>query len=101
MLVLPVPGGPHSTMLDSLPGRDHPPDRALGAGQVLLADHLVERARAQPVGERRVGARLVARRGGRQVVGEQVGHRAQIGARRKRREPLLQCRSSKIYLRAI
>ena len=66
MLVLPVPGGPHSTMLDKLARRDHPPDRAFGPGQVLLPDDFVERARPQPVGERRVGARLVARRcGGR------------------------------------
>ena len=38
-------------------GRDHPPDRAVGAGQMLLPDDLVERLRPQPVGERRIGAR--------------------------------------------
>ena len=76
MLVLPVPGGPHRIIDDELAGRDHPADRAVGPGQMLLADDLVEARRAQPVGERRVGAGS-SRRGGRAVfVGEQVGHRA-------------------------
>ena len=56
-----------------LAGRHHPPDRAFGSGQVLLADHLAERMRAQPVGERRVGRGRV-RWSLRQVVGEEVGH---------------------------
>ena len=41
--------------------RDHPADRAVGAGQMLLADDLVERCRPQPVGERRIGRRRFRR----------------------------------------
>jgi hypothetical protein len=68
-----------------LAGRDHPADRAIGPGEVLLADHLAQRLRPQPVGERCVGrrrdrpARGRRRRGG---VLEQIGHRAKIGPRR-------------------
>jgi hypothetical protein len=47
-------------------------DRAVGPGQLLLADHLVELLRAQPVGERRI----VARRLGGRVLMEKIGHKA-------------------------
>jgi hypothetical protein len=60
-----------------LPSSDHPPDGALGPRQVLLSDHLVERLRPEPVGQRRILARFFGRGLLRQVVGEEVGHRRQ------------------------
>ena len=67
-------GRPPQDHRGELARRDHPPDRAVRPGQMLLADHLVERARPQPVGERRI----VARRGARvrlgRVVLEEIGH---------------------------
>ena len=56
-------------------GGDHPPDRAVGTGQMLLPDDLVERRRPQSVGERRVRRRRFGRPGRNFLVGEQVGHR--------------------------
>ena len=46
--------------------RQHARQRAVGAEQVVLPDHLVERARPQPVGQRaRAGRRQLARVAGR------------------------------------
>ncbi len=72
--------------------RDHPADRALGAGQMLLADDLVERPRPEAVGERRIGRRRFGRLCRDVLVGEQVWHCAgKIGkARRIARSCLLQ-----------
>ena len=53
--------------------RHHPPDRAFRPGQVLLPDHVGQRARAQAIGQRPVVARLRWWRFGRGR-GEQVGH---------------------------
>ena len=75
MVVLPVPGGPHRIIEARLAGRDHPADRAVGAGQMLLPDDLVERRRPQAVGERRIGRRRLGRARREFLVGEQVGHR--------------------------
>ena len=83
MLVLPVPGGPHRIIDASRAGGDHPPDRAVGPGQMLLADDLVERSRPQPVGERRVGGRRFRRARGQLLIGEQIGHAICISAPRK------------------
>ena len=53
----------------------HPPDRAVGSGQMFLPDHLCQRARAQPVGQWCVGPHGIlhasARRG---IISEQVCH---------------------------
>ncbi len=54
MVVLPTPGGPHRISEASEPCASIRVMRALGADQVILADHLVERARPQPVGQRAV-----------------------------------------------
>ena len=77
MLVLPVPGGPHR-IIDDEPARgDHPADRAVGAGQMFLADDLVERS---PAASRSASGAFAGRRLGRVgrdfLVGEQVGHAA-------------------------
>ncbi len=61
MLVLPVPGGPHKIIDDNLPGRDHPPDGAFGAGQMFLADNIGKLQRAKLIGKRCVGAQLFGR----------------------------------------
>ena len=54
---------------------DHPPDRALGAGEVFLSHDLIERARAQAIGEGRAFGGLLGLGWG--FVGcEQVGHRS-------------------------
>ena len=50
-------GRPPQDHRGELARRHHPPDRAVRPGQMLLADHLVELLRPQPVGERRVLAR--------------------------------------------
>ena len=42
-VVLPQPGGPQRIIEAMRPRRDHPPDRPVGAEQMVLADHLVER----------------------------------------------------------
>jgi hypothetical protein len=60
--------------------RDHPTNRALRAGEMVLADHLIQRARAQPVGERGVSGRKRFGGSGRIEPGEQVGHGADVGA---------------------
>ena len=58
-----------------LAGDDHSPDGAIRAGQMLLADDLVEAARPQPVGKRRPLLCGLGRRRGGCVLCEQVGHR--------------------------
>ena len=76
MLVLPVPGGPHRIIERQFAGRDHPPERAVRPGQMLLADDVVERLRAQPLGQRRRFARRPARAvAGGALIGKQIGHR--------------------------
>ena len=45
-VVLPEPGGPHSTIERQVAALDHAPQRAALADEVLLADELVQRARA-------------------------------------------------------
>ena len=55
-------------------GGDHPSDRAVGAGQMLLPDDLGQRLRAQPIGQRRAGGRGLDGLNIQLFVGEQVGH---------------------------
>ena len=66
IVVLPVPGGPHRIIEASLPAATIRPIAPSGAGQMLLADDLVELLRPQPVGERRIlaGAACAAGCGG-------------------------------------
>ena len=75
MLVLPVPGGPHRIIDDSLPAatiRPIAPSAPVRCSWPTTSSRL---AGPQPVGERRVG-RAARRRGGAVLlVGEQVGHR--------------------------
>ena len=54
-VVLPEPGGPHRTIEARWPPLDHAPQRATLADEVLLADELIERARAHPRRQGRVG----------------------------------------------
>ena len=83
-------------------GGDHAPDRAVGAGQMLLADDLVEAARPQAVGERRVRRRRFGR--ARAAAPDRRTGRpwtTAIGlADRKLHQPLA-LDASKIYLRHI
>ena len=65
-VVLPTPGGPHSSIECGLPGRKGDRERLAGGEQMPLPDHLVDRLGTQPVGERRCGI------GG----GEEIGHDA-------------------------
>ena len=51
-MVLPVPGGPQKISEPSEPAVEHARQRAVGPEQMILADHLGERLRAQLVGER-------------------------------------------------
>ena len=78
-MVLPTPGGPQKTIEPRLPSASIAAERAVGAEQVVLADHLVEPARAQPVGKRTWD---VGRRGGPEALGgrrvEKVGHLGQL-----------------------
>jgi hypothetical protein len=53
---------------------DHPPDRSGSPGQMVLPDYFGECSRPQPVGQRCILARGIARGRG-QVIGEQIGHR--------------------------
>ena len=52
MVVLPTPGGPQRISEASDPRAKHARQGAIGSQQMVLADHLLERARAQPVGQR-------------------------------------------------
>ena len=74
IVVLPTPGRAPEDDRAEVPLGEHRAERAVGAEQVVLADDLLEPARAQPVGER--PRRLGRRRGavGRARV-EEVGHR--------------------------
>ena len=65
-VVLPTPGGPHRIIECGLPDANATASGLPGREQVPLADDLVDRARAQPLGERRRGI------GG----GEEIGHGA-------------------------
>ena len=60
---------------------EHAPERRVGAEQMVLADQLVEGARAQAIGERLAGARTGSP-GGALGVGEQVAHPPITTARR-------------------
>ena len=76
MVVLPEPGGPHRIIEASWPRASMPADRPVRAEQVVLADHLLQRLRPQPVGERaRAGRHLGARGWWRGAFAEQVGRR--------------------------
>jgi hypothetical protein len=55
-------------------GSDHPRDRSLGPGQMLLSNDLLQRNRPQAVGERRIRRCAIAGWSGGQLVGEQIGH---------------------------
>ena len=80
---------------------DHPPDRALGTGQMLLPDDLVERLRAEPVGKRRA----LRRRFGRAAGNSSSANRSAIA--REHKGDAGKCTSglvqdaTKIYLRRI
>ncbi|HZA66673.1 MAG TPA: AAA family ATPase, partial [Geminicoccaceae bacterium] len=52
------PGTGKTTLARLLAGRHHPPDRAVGTGQMILANHFVQPPRPQPIAERRGFARL-------------------------------------------
>ena len=60
MVVLPVPGGPHRIMLDRRPAATIRPIAPSGPVRCSCPMTSSSALRAQPVGERRVGARLVA-----------------------------------------
>ena len=55
-------------------GRDHPPDRSAGPGQMLLPDDLGQETRTQPIGQRRTCGRGLDGLNIQLFVGEQVGH---------------------------
>ena len=57
-----------------LAGGDHSSDRAVGAGQMLLADDLVQRPRTEAIGERRIGGGRLGRLRRNLLIGEEVGH---------------------------
>src|SRR2546430_1914917 len=59
-------------------GGDHAADRAVRAGQMLLADDFSERPWPEAVGQRRIGRRRIMRPGRDILVGEQVGHRCKV-----------------------
>ena len=61
-VVLPTPGGPHRIIECGLPDSKREAQRLARAEQVLLADHFVERLRAQRLGERRGGLAPCAKR---------------------------------------
>ena len=60
MVVLPVPGGPHRMQLWRLARFEGDAQRHAFAQQVLLADHLAQRLRAQAFGQRGAGDGLAA-----------------------------------------
>ena len=61
MVVLPVPGGPQRIIEDSRCALGHAADRAVRPQQMVLAHHLVEALRPQPVGQRPRRLRLQPR----------------------------------------
>ena len=73
-VVLPVPGGPQKIIEPSVGGFEHPRQRALGPGQMLLAGDFGEAFRPQPLGERR-GRRQDAADVGRAVHGSLLSRR--------------------------
>ena len=80
-------GRPPQDHRGELARRHHPPDRAVGAGQMLLPDHVLEPLRPQPVGERRILRRRRRAGRGRGLVLEKISHTrrlahfAEIGTR--------------------
>ena len=88
IVVLPTPGGPQRISEASEPRSTMRDQRAVGAEQVVLADHLGEAAGAQAVGQRtRGGLRAGGFRGsgGAEQVrggGGSAGHPGKIGRRR-------------------
>ena len=88
MLVLPVPGGPPQDHRRQLARRDHAADRAVGTGEMLLADDLGERRGPLSVGQRGVLGRDRGGLGG-QVGGEKVGHGRQDRRPAERMRPPL------------
>src|SRR3546814_19457377 len=69
-------GRPPQDHRRELADADHAPDRAFRAGQMFLPPDIVERARPQPIGERRGIVRRRNRGLGGFLVGEKVCHRA-------------------------
>ena len=55
---MPTPGGPHRIIECGLPRLEREPQRLARPEEVALPDDLVERARPQPLGERRRGLAL-------------------------------------------
>ena len=68
-VVLPVPGGPQKIALREPVLLDEAAQRPARSDELVLADDVVDRARSQPGGERRLGAQALLGGGG-----EQVGH---------------------------
>ncbi len=102
IVVLPVPGGPHRIIDESLPAATMRPIAPSGPGQMFLADDLVEPARAQAIGERPAREGL-GRDRGLFVGGKEIGHRLKIGARPNVRKVAHRraCQNRlKIYLKA-
>ena len=64
-VVLPVPGGPHSSTDDRRSVLDEAAQRPARAEQVVLADDVVDGARPQPRGQRRLAAQALLGGGGR------------------------------------
>lgn len=69
MVVFPQPGGPHNSG-DQTPSGHHAAERGIRGQEMVLADHVGEGTRVQPIGRR--ARRLVAEQGQR---GFGVGHR--------------------------
>ena len=63
-MVLPVPGGPQKIERAERAGLEHAGERAVGAEQMILADHVGELVRPQLVGER--PRRVALETGGRE-----------------------------------
>ena len=68
-VVLPVPGGPKRIIEPTRSSAIALPQRRVGPEHLLLAHELLQRARAQPVGERRQARQPLFRR-----VREEIGH---------------------------
>ena len=78
---------------------NHPADRALGARQMILADNLAQRRRAQAIGQRRVGRGRLDLPRRDVLIGEQVSHRPLHNRRDKKCTISLAYDAAKIYLR--
>ena len=73
-VVLPVPGGPHRMMRRQVPRIQGPPQQLARAQQVRLPDHLGQRARAHPLGQR-LPAPILRRRPRKQVHGAEFSQK--------------------------